>query len=91
VDFLVQLGSGILPVEVKAGKTGRLKSLQLFLTEKNSHAALRFNADKPSVAFIDGEGATSKLVSLPLPFVGQFSRLVESAPNQTSSQAQTNP
>jgi predicted AAA+ superfamily ATPase len=86
VDFLAQLGSGILPVEVKAGKTGRLKSLQLFLTEKSSHAALRFNADKPSVAFIEGEGTTSKLVSLPLPFIGQFPRLVQSAPNQTSSQ-----
>jgi predicted AAA+ superfamily ATPase len=91
LDFLLQLGGGILPVEVKAGKTGRLKSLQLFLTEKNSHAALRFNADKPSVAFIEGEGAASKLVSLPLPFVGQFSRLVESAPNQTSLQDKSNP
>jgi hypothetical protein len=86
VDFLAQLGSGILPSEVKSGKTGRLKSLQLFLSEKNSPAALRFNTDKPSVAFIEGEGATSKLVSLPLPFVGQFPRLVQSAPNQTSSQ-----
>jgi hypothetical protein len=86
VDFLVQLGSGILSVEVKAGKPGRLKSLQLFLSEKNSPAALRFNADKPSVAFIEGEGTTSKLVSLPLPFIGQFLRLVQSAPSQTSSQ-----
>ena len=91
VDFLAQLGSRILPVEVKAGKTGRLKSLQLFLSEKNSPAALRFNTDKPSVALIKGEGTASKLVSLPLPFVGQFSRLVQSAPNQISSQAQPNP
>jgi hypothetical protein len=86
VDFLVQLGSGILPVEVKSGKTGRLKSLQLFLSEKNSPAALRFNADKPSLAFIEGEVTTSKLVSLPLPFIGQFLRLVQSAPSKTPSQ-----
>lgn len=91
VDFLVQLGGEILPVEVKSGKTGRLKSLQLFLSEKNSPAALRFNTDKPSVALIEDSGTTSKLVSLPLPFVGQFSRLIESAPNKTSSQAQTMP
>jgi hypothetical protein len=64
---------------VKSGKTGRLKSLQLFLSEKNSPVGLRFNTDIPSVALIEGEGTTSQLVSLPLPFVGQFSRLVTSA------------
>jgi len=80
---LVQLGGRILPVEVKSGKTGRLKSLQLFLSEKNSPAALRFNADKPSVALIEGAGTTSKLVSMPLPFVGQFHRLVEFAGDAT--------
>jgi hypothetical protein len=36
VDFLVPLGGGVLPVEVKAGKTGRLKSLQLFIAEKST-------------------------------------------------------
>lgn len=64
-------------------KAHSLKSLQLFLSEKNSLAALRFNADKPSVALIEGAGTTSKLVSMPLPFVGQFHRLVESAPSKT--------
>jgi len=91
VDFLVQLGSGILPVEVKSGKTGRLKSLQLFLSEKNSPAALRFNTDKPSVALIEGAGTTSQLVSMPLPFVGQFHRLVESALSKTPSQDKSTP
>jgi hypothetical protein len=73
-------------VEVKSGKTGRLKSLQLFLSEKNSPAALRFNTDKPSVAIIEDGGTTSQLVSLPLPFVGQFHRLVTSGVKQTFSQ-----
>ena len=72
-------------------KAHSLRSLQLFLSEKNSPAALRFNADKPSVALIDGAGTTSKLVSMPLPFVGQFHRLVESAPINTSSQDKPNP
>ena len=72
-------------------KAHSLKSLQLFLSEKNSLAALRFNADKPSVALIEGAGTTSKLVSMPLPFVDQFHRLVEFAPNKTSSQDKPNP
>jgi predicted AAA+ superfamily ATPase len=83
VDFLVQLRGGVLPVEVKAGKTGRLKSLQLYLSEKNAPAALRFNTDKPSVALIERKETPAKLVSLPLPFVGQFPRLVAVAPGQT--------
>jgi len=91
VDFLVQLGGGILPIEVKAGKTGRLKSLQLFLSEKNSPVVLRFNTDKPSVALVEAAETPSKLISLPLPFVGQFSRLVESAPSISSSPTQNHP
>ena len=72
-------------------KAHGLKSLQLFLSEKNSPAALRFNVDKPSVVLIEGAGTASKLVSLPLPFVGQFNRLVESASSKTSSQDKPNP
>ena len=72
-------------------KAHSLKSLQLFLSEKNAPAALRFNTDKPSVALIEGAESTSKLVSMPLPFVGQFNRLVESAPSKTSTQDKPNP
>ncbi len=34
VDYLFTEGPSVYPVEVKAGKTGRLRSLQLFLKEK---------------------------------------------------------
>jgi predicted AAA+ superfamily ATPase len=34
VDYLTSLKGTVRPVEVKAGKTGRLKSLQVFLNEK---------------------------------------------------------
>lgn len=36
VDYVVAIGPHIVPVEVKAGKTGRLKSLQVFMEEKNA-------------------------------------------------------
>lgn len=36
VDFIIVLGTDIIPVEVKSGVTGRLKSLQMFMSEKNS-------------------------------------------------------
>ncbi len=49
VDYLLAHGPHVVPVEVKAGATGRLKSLHLFLSEKNRDFGLRFNSDVPSM------------------------------------------
>jgi uncharacterized protein len=43
IDYLWQKEELILPVEVKAGKTGTLKSLRLFISEKNSRFGIRFS------------------------------------------------
>ena len=82
VDYVVQCGNAIVPVEVKSGASGRMKGLQLFLNEKKRDFAVRFNADVPS--FIpnavakDPKGRECRyaLLSLPLYMVGQFDRLV---------------
>jgi hypothetical protein len=34
IDFVVNIGGRIIPIEVKAGKTGRRRSLQIFMEEK---------------------------------------------------------
>ena len=47
VDYLFEIGRHIVPVEVKAGTTGSLKSLQLFAASKKSPLTLRFNLDGP--------------------------------------------
>jgi predicted AAA+ superfamily ATPase len=70
VDYVVALGSDIVPIEVKAGKTGRLRSLQLFMDTKPSTVAVRFNSDLPSVVDspILGSGTrrgVCRLISLP--------------------------
>lgn len=36
VDYVVAIDDKVVPIEVKAGSTGRLKSLQVFLQEKNA-------------------------------------------------------
>ena len=33
VDYLLSIGNVVIPVEVKAGTSGSLKSLQVFLSE----------------------------------------------------------
>ncbi len=49
IDFLHQIENTIYPVEVKAGKIGTLKSLQVYLAEKKEKTGIRLNTDLPSV------------------------------------------
>jgi len=84
VDFVVPVGPDIVPVEVKAGKTGTLKSLHLFVREKDRAFALRFNSDGPSLCRAQtslSTGAQRQFLLLSLPFylVGQAQRLCRSA------------
>jgi hypothetical protein len=48
VDYVVARGSRILPIEVKAGAGGSLKSLQQFVVEKNARQAVRFDLNPAS-------------------------------------------
>jgi len=41
VDYVVQCGHGIVPVEVKAGTKGAMQSMFLFLAEKQCHYGIR--------------------------------------------------
>ena len=41
VDFLVQKGSRIIPIEVKSGTQGGMQSLRLFMKEKNIESGVR--------------------------------------------------
>lgn len=81
VDFLISLDGTVIPVEVKAGKTGRLKSLQMFIQEKGSPIAVRFNSDIPTIyktktSIALKEPKPFTLLSLPLYLVEQTARLV---------------
>lgn len=45
VDYLVQKGPDIVPVEVKSGKRGTMQSLHLFLKEKKHDFGVRFSIE----------------------------------------------
>ncbi len=82
VDYVISSGSKIIPIEVKSGKSGTLKSLHLFVEEKNRAFAIRFNADAPSV--VDTQTVSSetpgqpfRLLSLPLYMVEQTKSLIQ--------------
>ncbi len=53
LDFVIGLGGNILPVEVKSGATGTLKSLHQFMGTKQAPLAVRFDANPPTVQQVD--------------------------------------
>ena len=87
IDYLLTCGQQVVPVEIKAGTTGTLKSLHQFLKEKQYHFALRFNADVPSLwvdnkKLTDGSAIDYELLSLPMYLVGQAQRLMQDCLNK---------
>lgn len=81
VDYIIQHESEVVPLEVKAGVTGTLKSLQQFMLEKRRRIAVRVNSDYPSLCTVtikDGaeETLSYKLLSIPFYLVGQLHRLL---------------
>jgi predicted AAA+ superfamily ATPase len=81
VDYVIQHGKHIVPIEVKAGATGTLKSLHQLMAERPLALALRFNTDVPSrvrvnVGLRQTQRATYELLSLPLYMVSETQRLL---------------
>ncbi len=82
LDYIVNLNQYIIPIEVKSGKFGTLRSLHTFLNEKDLHVAMRFNTHLPTISqdtvtTTTGDKLTFKLISLPLYLAGQTYRLIE--------------
>lgn len=84
VDFLFQHNNLVYPIEVKAGKTGTLKSMHVYLFEKKLKTGIRLNTDTPSIGEFKTKvrsGATNseitfQLLSLPLYMTNQLPRLL---------------
>ncbi|MBW2738054.1 MAG: ATP-binding protein [Deltaproteobacteria bacterium] len=91
VDYVISCGSNIFPVEVKAGRSGTLRSLHQFVACGKSRKAVRFDINQPSRQQVTNQVPTAnkhqktffELLSLPLYGVGELERLLE--PEGTSS------
>ena len=85
VDYVCELGGRIVPIEVKAGRTGTLKSMHQFVAEKRVPFAVRFDADLPALHTVEAEVRHARgserirypLLSLPLYLVERLPHLVE--------------
>jgi predicted AAA+ superfamily ATPase len=70
LDYLLQLGTSIVPVEIKAGSAGAMKSLHQFMHDKQLALAVRFDENAPSVGEVElkttqGDRVRYQLLSLP--------------------------
>ena len=83
LDYLFEIAYKAVPIEVKAGKTGTLKSLHVFMYENQNRFAIRFNTDLPSLTNVSTsikmknstQAVSYKLLSLPLYLVNFIDHL----------------
>ena len=87
VDFVTQLDQSIVPVEVKAGKSGSLKSLLQFVSQKKIKTAVRFDLNTPSLQHVShairqankSVEVSFDLLSLPLYMIEELPRIFSEA------------
>jgi uncharacterized protein len=70
IDYVLELAGRIVPVELKAGASGAMKSLHQFMHEKRLELAVRFDTNPPSATVVDvrttqGDPVRYRLLSLP--------------------------
>lgn len=73
IDYLIQQGARIYPVEVKAGSSSKIKSLQVFLLEKQktSPIGIHFSSHPPYYH------SNKKILELPFYLVEQLPRILK--------------
>ena len=84
VDYVAEFSGHILPIEVKAGKAGALKSLHQFVAERRAPLAVRFDANPPALQTVEAEVRRRdsvrrvhyQLLSLPLYLVERLPQII---------------
>jgi len=84
VDYVTAAANQVIPIEVKAGKSGALKSLQQFVLNKNTAFCVRFDLNVPGIQQLThavrtatgSEPVSYTLLSLPLYMVEELPRIL---------------
>lgn len=69
VDYVLPIGSHIIPIEVKAGSTGKLRSIYVFMEEKASPFGIRICSSLPR--------KSHPIITLPFYLISQLQRLCQ--------------
>jgi predicted AAA+ superfamily ATPase len=67
IDYLINYDGKIIPIEVKSGSSGKMKSLKIFMNTTKADKAIRFYSGDFKIAQeITSEGKKYKLLNMPL-------------------------
>jgi predicted AAA+ superfamily ATPase len=81
VDFLYVFRNKIIPIEVKSGSRGTIKSLHSYIIKKQADLAIRISSAKPSVnqleAKLNSKTRAFQLVNIPFYLSNRIGRLLE--------------
>ena len=86
VDFLIQLGNYIIPLEIKSSKSGSLKSLLQFVLSHQTSIGVKLSAEIPSFqkvrhSVVEGKGSRMvefTLLNLPLYLIEKLPTVISS-------------
>ena len=84
IDYIIQHANRVVPVEIKSGATGSMKSLHMFMANKNLKFAVRCNTNPPSLENISvktttGQPVSYGLLSIPLYLTERLGNLIENS------------
>ena len=84
IDYIIQHGNRVVPVEVKSGSAGSMKSLHQFMAEKRLDFAVRCNTNQVSLENIRvkttmGKPVSYRLLSIPVYLTERLNGLIEQA------------
>ncbi len=75
VDFVIESGLSIIPIEVKGGKTGTIKSLIQFVKDHKSKLAIKLTTKSPSLLIKEVDQIKVTFVEIPLYFAERVHEL----------------
>jgi predicted AAA+ superfamily ATPase len=80
IDYVIPYGNQLIPIEVKSGKTGKLRSLHSFIdqSENNKFAIRLYSGKFHREKIISLGGKTFELLNLPYYMCGQLERYFKS-------------
>lgn len=83
VDFIIQYKNNVIPIEVKSGKTGRLRSLHQFMDQSSHKIAVRLYAEKVNIEDTRTINKTNfKLLNLPYFLASKIDKYLEWMSNE---------
>jgi len=82
IDYIIEQGNQIVPIEVKSGAAGTMKSLHQFMAEKKLKLAVRINRNPAAVEDINvkttlGQEVKYRLLSIPLYLTENINALID--------------